>query len=275
MTDFFPRESLVGLLPTAGSARRISPLPCSKEILPVGYASKEGATQGTVKAPIQYLLEQMQTAGGRNAFIITNPKKIDLAAFLTDGADVGIDLAYLVTRESWGVPFTLDRAFAYVKEAIVLFGFPDILIDQLDAFETLLERLHEKEEELVLGAFPANSPSHEDLVALDDRGRVRRLEIKAAKSTLTLAWMLAVWRPRFSGFIREWTDRWRQQFSGDRAQMAEPYLGDVINAAIGAGIRVGAVTFDQGDYLDIGTPDSLARATQFAANLNPYRDCLI
>lgn len=268
MADPLLSASLVGLLPAAGTARRISPLPCSKEILPVGYFSAQGRQGGYAKSPIHYLLEQMRAAGVRRAFVVTRPEKGDLPAFLKDGAEAAVDLAYLVTREPWGVPFTLDRAFAYVKTATVLFGFPDILIDQPGAFVALLERFEGEGDDLVLGVFPANAPSQEDLVALDAQGAVCRLEIKAPQSELTLAWMLAVWGPRFSLFLREWTDRWRQQFSESGTQPVEPYLGDVINAAIGAGIRVGAVTFGQGDYLDIGTPQNLVRAPQFAAGLS-------
>lgn len=260
--------TLVGLLPAAGTARRISPLPCSKEILPVGYFSETGRHGGCVKAAIHYLLEEMGAAGVERAIVVMSPEKGDLPAFLKDDGNVAVDLAYLVTRESWGVPFTLDRAFAYVKTATVLFGFPDILIDQPGAYRALMQRLRGEGEDLVLGVFPANTPAQEDLVALDARGRVGRLEIKVARSDLTLAWMLAVWQPRFSRFLHEWTERWRQQLSRTGAPSTEPYLGDVINAAITAGIKVGAVTFEQGAYMDIGTPDKLARAHRFATDLS-------
>lgn len=267
MADTLLPEALVGLLPAAGTARRISPLPCSKEILPVGYFPASKRQKGGAKASIHYLLEQMRAAGGERIYIVISPQKWDLPAFLKDGADVAVDLAYLVTRESWGVPFTLDRAFAYIKMATVLFGFPDILIDQPGAYEALLDRLQREGEDLVLGVFPANSPAQEDLVTLDDGGRVCGLEIKMTESDLTLAWMLAAWRPRFSYFIREWTDRWRQKLTETGTPPTEPYLGDVIEAAIRTGMKVGAVTFDQGAYLDIGTPDNLAKAPQFAAGL--------
>jgi glucose-1-phosphate thymidylyltransferase len=257
-------EKLVGLLPAAGTASRIAPLPCSKEILPVGYFGEKGAHGGYAKTPIHYLLEQMHTAGVTRGLVVISPEKGDVPAYLKDGKDVNVDLSYLVARESWGVPFTLDRAFDYVKDKTVVFGFPDILIDQKGAFGDLLERLQHKEEDLVLGVFKANSPPLEDLVSLDAQGRVCRIEIKVAHSTLNQAWLFAVWRPRFSRFIRAWTDRWRRRNIETGLQLPEPYLGDVINAAISAGIKVGSVTFGEGGYLDIGTPRHLAKVVHFS-----------
>jgi glucose-1-phosphate thymidylyltransferase len=262
-----PADRLVGLLPAAGSARRISPLPCSKEILPVGYVDDIGDRRGGSRAAIHFVLEQIRAAGGRRALIVLSPHKMDLPAYLTDGAEVSLDLAYLVTREPWGVPFTLDRAYPYVKQETVLFGFPDILIDQPGVFEALLQRLNKEGDDVVLGLFPANTPAQEDLVALDAAGKVRHLEIKVDHSDLTLAWMLAVWRPTFSRYLHEWVDQRRGQMPRTGLPVVEPYLGDVINDAISAGLKVGAVAFYRGSYLDIGSPANLVRAPDFVARL--------
>jgi glucose-1-phosphate thymidylyltransferase len=39
-------------------------------------------------------------------------------------------------------------------------------------------------------------------------------------------------------------------------------IGDVIQAAIAAGLQVKALPFEEGSYLDIGTPEDLVKAVQ-------------
>jgi dTDP-glucose pyrophosphorylase len=42
----------------------------------------------------------------------------------------------------------------------------------------------------------------------------------------------------------------------------EVHLGHAVQQAIDHGLTVQSVTFPDGGYIDIGTPDALARATQ-------------
>jgi glucose-1-phosphate thymidylyltransferase len=260
-------DSRVGIIPAAGAARRISPLPCSKEILPLRYSGERSQWGGYVKTPIQYLLNLMQTAGVEQIYVVARSGKQDIWNFLHGGRHGLGNIACLETQEDFGVPFTVDRALVDVDDKIVLFGFPDILIDRSDAFTELLKRLDDQEEDVVLGVFSANAPSKEDLVELDDSGRVCRLEIKPTQSTkLNLAWLLAVWRPSFSRFIRAWTRRRRRDIAVSETCRREPQFGDVLSAGIAGGLRIGAVALE-GEYLDIGTPGHLAQAIQFAARI--------
>jgi len=54
-------DELVGLIPAAGQAKRVSPLPGSKELFPVGFREVEvgGHVQLRPKVVSQYLLDNM------------------------------------------------------------------------------------------------------------------------------------------------------------------------------------------------------------------------
>jgi glucose-1-phosphate thymidylyltransferase len=52
-------------------------------------------------------------------------------------------LAYLMLGVPFGVPFTLDQAYPFVRHATVAFGFPDILFEPEDGFVRLLARRFE------------------------------------------------------------------------------------------------------------------------------------
>ena len=80
--------------------------------------------------------------------------KWDIPSYFGEGESSVVSLAYVVIADSIGPADTLDRAYPFVKNDTVLFGFPDILFGPDDAFERLLNRLHESEAEIVLGLFP-------------------------------------------------------------------------------------------------------------------------
>jgi glucose-1-phosphate thymidylyltransferase len=64
------KREVVGLIPAAGQATRIAPLPCSKELYPVGFEIQNHEQKEIrPKAVCQYLLEKMRLAGIKKAFI--------------------------------------------------------------------------------------------------------------------------------------------------------------------------------------------------------------
>ena len=58
--DGGPFQEVIGLVPAAGQGTRISPLPCSKELYPVGFRQVD--EKGTVQPKVvcHYLLEKMR-----------------------------------------------------------------------------------------------------------------------------------------------------------------------------------------------------------------------
>lgn len=261
--DNDPPPDLVALVPAGGKATRISPLPCSKEVYPVGFRAVGEGSGSRPKVVSHYLLENMRLAGAKNVYIILQQGKWDIPAYFTDGKMLDMHLAYLTMDSSAGVPYTLDQAYPFVQDKTVVFGFPDIIFQPKDAFVQLLDRLVQCQADIVLGLFPAGQPHKVDMVDLDADGRVTGIQIKPTQTSLLYTWIIAVWTAEFTHFVHEYISvgkRHQDQVVGDRAGRQELFMGDVIQAAIDDGLKVDKVVFAEGIYLDIGTPEDLIRA---------------
>jgi glucose-1-phosphate thymidylyltransferase len=245
-------EETVGIVPAAGRATRLPPLPCSKEVVPLGIAADStGALVPRVAC--HRLLEQMRAAGTTQAFVVLGQGKWDIPAFLDDGGSIGLELAYLTIRDSPGVPFTVARALPFAGERVVIFGFPDLLLSPDDLFARLLERRAQTGADAVLALFAAEDPARVDMADVSEDGRVRGIVVKPAATDLELTWLAAVWSPAVTRF-------WRGYAAARRAAPApELHAGDVFRAAIDAGLTVQSVTFPSATYRDVGTAADLRR----------------
>lgn len=267
MTTKKDHRELIGLIPAAGSANRIAPLPCSKELFPLGFQTMPSLSGPRPKVASQYLLEKMASAGAKKAFIIIRKGKWDIPEYFGCGRSLGLNLAYLMMKLPFGAPFTLDQAFDFVSAATILFGFPDILFTPKDAYDALLNQLSASKSDIVLGLFPAHNPSKMDMVELDNSDNVCGIDIKPRKSYLKYTWIIAVWTPTFTHFMHQYVQVHKQTADARAAAKThEAYVGEVIQAAIEEGIQVEKVLFDEGNYLDIGTPEDLLKANTFARN---------
>ena len=197
-------NEVIGLIPAAGQAKRISPLPCSKELYPVGFWRSPDEKEGRPKVVCHYLLEKMRAAGITKAYIVLRQGKWDIPAYLQDGAIAGMHLAYLMLGLPYGVPYTLDQAYPFVRDAIIAFGFPDILFRPDDAFSRLLSHQESSQADITLGLFPAEHPYKVDMVDLNQEGRVQRIIIQPSHSSLRYTWGIAVWTPVFTQFLHDY-----------------------------------------------------------------------
>jgi len=249
-------REVIGLIPAGGQASRIAPLPCSKEVYPVGFRTVEDGRSSRPKVVAHYLLEKMKSAGISKAYIVLRPGKWDIPAYFGDGSMLEMQLAYLMLGVPFGVPFTLDQAHSFVQNAIVAFGFPDILFESQNPFGALLERQSESGADITLGLCPAtHSLSREDRVEVNDEGEVQSIVLNPAESNLPRSWMIAVWKPSFTDFLHRFV-----QSQKNSASHAELSAGHAIQAGMQAGLRVEGVMISQAPYLDVGTPDGLSRA---------------
>jgi glucose-1-phosphate thymidylyltransferase len=198
----------------------------------------------------------MRRAGITNIYIILRSGKFDLPAYLGDGRTLGLNLAYLMMGLPFGVPFTLDQAYPFVKDSVVALGFPDILFEADDAFAQILNRLGQGDCDVVLGVFPADRPDKVDMVEVGDGFTTRRIIIKPLQTDLRLTWGLAVWRPAFTHFMHEWLQSTVRAGPVDD----EIFMGEAIQAAIEEGLRVRAVQVSGKPFLDVGTPEDLVTA---------------
>ncbi len=251
-------QDVIGLIPAGGQATRIAPLPCSKELYPIGFRRVAEGHSLRPKVICHYLLEEMRVAGITKAYIVLREGKWDIPAYLRGGVPVDMHLAYLLLGLPFGAPYTLDQAYAFVQHAVIAFGFPDILFQSDDAFMQLLARRATSKACAILGLFPVEQSQKVDMVDLGDDGRVRQIVIKPQHTHLSYSWCIAVWTPVFTQFLHEYVAAHKVS----AATEPEATVGEVIEAAIEAGLRVEAVPVSNEPYLDIGTPEDLVRAVR-------------
>lgn len=255
------------MLPAGGKATRIAPLPCSKELFPLGFRPADQDRSLRPKVACHYLLEKMRLAGVAKAYVILRKGKWDIPAYLGDGTMLDMHLGYLIMNLPFGVPYTLDQAYPFVKDAMVIFGFPDIIFQPDDAFVQLLTKQTESNADIVLGLFLAHQPHKMDMVDFSSDGQIRKIEIKPVKTHFRYTWIIAVWTPKFTCFMHEYVLAGQKNHMKDKAvanskKQDEVFLGDVIQSAIQNDLRIDTVLFNDGDYLDIGTPEDMVRAVR-------------
>ena len=257
------RTKLVGLMPAGGKATRLASLPCSKELYPIAF-QQDGHINGIrPKAVCQYLLESMRMADVEQVYVIIRKGKWDIPAYLSDGTILDMHLAYLMMDLPFGVPYTLDQAYPFVKDAIVVFGFPDILFKPENAFIQLLKRQEESGADMILGLFPASNPKKMDMVDLNRDGGICNIQIKPANTQLHYTWIIAVWTSVFTDFMHDFVSgdrKTREKNFTDTDKDQELFMSHVILEAVQRNIQIGTVSFPDGNCIDIGTPEDLLKA---------------
>lgn len=256
--DASRHREVIGLVPAGGQAHRIAPLPCSKEIFPIGFNSQTDKRGVHPKVVGQYVLEMMRAAGIAKVYIILRKDKWDIPAYFGDGSALNLHLGYLMLGVPFGVPYTLDQAYPFVREATVALGWPDILFYAEGAFTRILQRLADGEADVVLGLFPTNRPEKVDMVDVSSDGHVRQIIIKPQSTTLRYTWGNAVWAPTFTEFLHQYV----MAHKDNAANQPEVFVGDIMRAAIRAGLRVVAIPISSTPCLDIGTPEDLLKAVR-------------
>ena len=180
---------------------------------------------------------------------------------------LNMHIAYLMMNLPYGVPYTLDQAFPFVQDATVALGFPDMIFQPDDAYTKLIAKLEESGADIVLGLFPADKPHKTDMVEFDTDGHIRSIHIKPASSELIYSWEIAVWTPLFSRYLHDYVQAaLKKKTVPDVAN--ELFVGDVIQAAIRDTLNVESVIFQDGNFLDIGTPEDLMKAVLSANKIS-------
>ena len=263
-------RNLVGLIPAAGRATRISPLPCSKELLPIGWQLGADGRRRP-KAVSHYLVDRMRLAGASRLLFVVRDGKWDIGRYYGDGRQAGLPIGYLHLGEPWGPPFTVTQATPFIGDADVVFGFPDILVDPVDSFTPLLARLDQTGADVVLGLFDCTANEPGDVIERTAEGWVTRLETKEERPIRPdryVCWMFAVWRASFTRFLTAQCAELSRQAHARAA--AEPLaaapewpVGALIAQGIAAGLKVNSHHFAGGRFLDVGVPDGLIDAQHF------------
>lgn len=263
------KKRIIGLVPAAGQATRLSPLPFSKELYPIGHMRLKNDNDLRPKPVCIYLLEKMKAAGITDVYIILRKGKWDIPAYLGDGSALDMNLAYLIMGLPFGVPYTLNQAYPFIQGAIVAFGFPDIIFKPRDAYKVLLNWQAKSKADIVLGLFPVDNPSKFHMVELSTDRRIEKIVLNPTMTHLKYTWLIGVWTQTFSDFMNIYLrDIHRKKYKtevGTRTpHKKELYLSDIIQHAIISGLKVDGKIFKEGNCIDIGTQEDLITATKCA-----------
>ena len=247
---------IVGIIPAAGLATRLQPLPFSKELYPVGFERGAESTKHP-KVVSAYLVEQMAAGGAEQLYFILRSGKWDIPAYFGDGSKYNLSIAYLLMGLPYGAPYSADQAYTFVKDKLVLFGFPDILISEPNAFSRLVARQKETGADVVLGIFEAEHPEKWDVVELQPDGSINNIYPKPHEANCTHAWAFACWSPAFTAFMHQYLRQMQERISTSGIELS---VGTVMQAAITNGLKVQSVQFGKGTCLDVGTAQDLRKA---------------
>lgn len=250
----------VGLIPAAGIAKRLGSLAFSKELLPIGFNADK--KQPDLKAVSTYLLEKFKHAGVKNVYTIIRKGKWDIPNYYGDGSEVGIQLAYLIMTHPFGVPYTLDQAYSFVKTSKVFLGFPDVLFEPENAFSVADAALGQKSADIMLGLYRVKDKrrmQRTDMVHFDTDGRIKQIIVKPQTTDLKYGWIFAIWKPDFTAFMHDYLKQDIVKRQNNSIQ-DEIHMGHVFQAAIENGFSVFGHLFTDFHYTDVGNPDDLAQA---------------
>jgi len=249
------RPGVVGVVPMAGKASRLPRLPCSKEIFPLDFIANAVTEGAGPRVVCEHVLRSMRHAGIREIYLVIRDGKWDIPAYLRDGSQLGLDLAYLMMELPWGTPYSIDQAYAFVRDRRVALGFPDMFFNEPPIFRCILDHLDASGADVVLGLFPADRPHKVDIVQLGENHRVERIFIKPANTELSETWGIAVWTPAFTEFMHDFL----RSHQPAAEQTPELFVGDVVSAAIAAGMDVQGTPVSAQPFVDIGSVDDLER----------------
>lgn len=255
------QEEIVGLIPAGGHATRLSPLPCSKELLPIGWREDD---MGKLKPKVvsHFLLDKYSAAGIRKTYFILRKGKWDIPEYYGDGAMVDMDLAYLMMNVPHGHPFTLDQAFPFTTHNLVAFGYPDILFEPEDAFSRLIRKQAETKASVVLGIFPIRPDQNwKDIVSFKEDRKIQTIALTdPAVVDQRLGWAIALWTPEFSHFMHKFLQEEIKQNRFKAPDGKEYTMNHILQSALDEGLSMESVVFDTGVVLDVGTPYDLFAA---------------
>jgi glucose-1-phosphate thymidylyltransferase len=250
---------IVGLVPAAGRATRLSPLPFSKELFPVSLEQAHADSEPQPKLVSHYLFNKLRFGGAQNVYIVIRDGKWDIPGYFGSGSRIGLNLAYHVVDETPSVPFTVDSAYPFIKDAMVLFGYPDILFRPHDAFTQLVARLLYMNADVVIGVFDLFPGQLTDRVEIGKDGNIDAINVRSTSPDSSPGWIIAAWTPIFTNFLHQHLKKRLRNHSRIQ-QLPEMFLGHVFQTAINEGIKFNSVRFRDHNFWDIGTPKGLQKA---------------
>jgi dTDP-glucose pyrophosphorylase len=245
---------MLGIIPAAGAARRLQPLPFSKELLPVGSQLKDGSERP--RAVSEFIVERLIKGGATRLCFVVAPRKLDIITYYGGSVD-GVPICYAIQPEPAGLCDAIFRGvpFATPDESVAV-GLPDTVWFPAQGLAAL------PDQQLAFLLFRVEKPELFDAVVTDEHDSVREIQVKS--SAATSDWIWGAFRGPSSVF-RELHALWCERGRRDE------YLGPLVNEYIARGARVIGVKAGT-SYVDVGTVTGYRRAFADLQNLQPAQD---
>jgi hypothetical protein len=188
---------------------------------------------------MDHLVERMRAGGSTRLRVVTRPEKEDVVAHAT-ALRAEVVLAY---------PSSVSASFlagmnGLADDDIALIGFPDSVWEPVDGYRMLVDVLRDGGE-VAVGLFrlSAQEAARADVVIRDEEGRIERVDVKPETPMSDWIWGCAAAR----------VDTWRGLRDFE-------WPGGYLDALCRLGRDVRGVELSDA-WLDIGTPEALARAS--------------
>ena len=242
-----------GVIPAAGQGTRIQPLAFSKELLPVGV-NRDGGTERP-RAVSEYLVERLARGGARKICFVISPHKDDILRYYGDRLGE-VDYAYVVQPRAAGLCDAIFHAAPLLPaDEPVAVGLPDTIWFPADALARL------PDDRFSFLTFPVDAPQHFDAVVSDETGRVREIQVKAARPASRWIWgAFKMPGQVFHELHALWHARARE----------DEYLGTLVNAWIEGGGEVWAAPLGDA-YVDVGTLNGYRQALSLLGGVGERR----
>lgn len=247
---------MIGIIPAAGAGERIQPLGCSKELLPVGSRLLDGVERP--KAVCEYLVERMIAAGAEQICMVISAEKADIVRYFA-ARSYTAEIFYVVQRQPKGLCDAIFRAQPFTRgHNEVLIGLPDTIWFPENAFLPALD-FGAAPVNLVL--FPVENASAFDAAVCDEFGFLQRVEVKQSAPASNWIWGAVATTSRALHDLKSlWDSRHRRDL----------YLGDLLNAYVGAGNLVRGV-YSGELYMDVGTLAGYRAAQDYLRSFREHK----
>ena len=253
----------IGVLPAAGRGSRMGTIPCSKEIMPLGFQLQHDQDPPYWRpvTTLEQHIHALRVAGADCVLIIINDAKDDLVRYIGNGERFGLSVAFVLAPsniKAQGTPGSINLAAPWIGEHTTLLALPDTLITPIDTMAQLAHSHKQNGADLTLGMFRTSTPYKFGMVRFDRQDEIVGFVDKPPYSDLVWMWGIAAWSERFTKFL----DAFLAQASYSAPEIV---LSEIFEASLKAGLNIQGIKFERSQYHDTGTPEDFQAVVALTA----------
>ncbi|MGH7805198.1 MAG: nucleotidyltransferase family protein [Candidatus Binatia bacterium] len=203
---------------------------------------------------LEHIVVALRAAGVERFVAVVGYQAERIESHFGDGSALGVSIVYRRQTVQDGTARALLLARDAADGAPFVLGWGDILTDRAN-YPRLIGRFDEGDVALVLAVNRVEDPCKGAAVYADPDGRITKIVEKPPPGTSTTHWNnagIAVASPEMFGYLER----------VGKSPRGEYEIPDAVSAMIATGEKLVAVPLE-GPWLDVGTPDDLARAEAY------------